>query len=338
MRKVRWGVLSTAKIAVDKVVPAMRRSGLCEVTAIASRDLGAARAAAAALGIPRAYGAYDEILADPDVEAIYNPLPNHLHAPWSIAALRAGKHVLCEKPVALTSAEARAIADAARARPPLLVMEAFMYRHHPQWQRARALTAAGALGDLRAMRAFFSYYNVDPANIRNQVGAGGGALMDIGCYGVSSARFLFGREPERVFGVVERDPGFGTDRLTSAILDFATGTATFTCATQTASWQKVDVVGAEGILEIEIPFNPPPDRPARMWHRRGATTEEITLDACDAFTLQADAFSRAILDGLPAPFDIDDAIANMVVIEAIFDSAQKGAWARLEPRPRSTST
>ena len=262
--RMRWGVLSTADIGVAKVIPAVQRSTVSAITAIASRDLEKAQAVAARLGIPKAYGSYDALLADPEIDAVYNPLPNHLHVPWSLKALEAGKHVLCEKPVALTAAEAQELADANARYPHLKVMEAFMYRFHPQWRRAQRLVADGAIGALRTVQSFFSYYLDDPTNIRNMAGIGGGGLMDVGCYNISLSRFLFGTEPRRVLGIVEVDPRFNTDRLASGILDFGRGTATFTCSTQLAPYQRVNIFGTEGRVEIEIPFNAPPDKPYRM--------------------------------------------------------------------------
>src|SRR5690242_4387989 len=220
MQKVRWGILSTANIGTGKVIPAMQQGTYCEVAAIASRNQTHAQATAARLGIPKAYGSYEDLLADPEIDAIYNPLPNHLHVPWSIKVLQAGKHVLCEKPIALTAAEAETLADVARQYPHLKVMEAFMYRFHPQWQRARQLVLEGGIGELRTIQSFFSYYQTDPNNIRNRDDVGGGGMLDIGCYTVSLARFIFGAEPNRVFGAVEYDPELKIDRLASAILDF----------------------------------------------------------------------------------------------------------------------
>jgi predicted dehydrogenase len=324
--KVRWGVLSTANIGTEKVIPAMQSGRYCEIAAIASRDLDRARAAADRLGIPKAYGSYEELLADPEIDAIYNPLPNHLHVAWSIKALEAGKHVLCEKPIALTAAEAQKLLDAARERPQLKVMEAFMYRHHPQWQRARQLVADGKVGELRTIQSFFSYHNPDPANIRNIAEFGGGGLMDIGCYTISLSRFIFGSEPRRVCGIIEYDPQFKTDRLTSGVLDFGRGTSTFTCATQLTPYQRVNIFGTEGRVEIEIPFNAPSDRPCRMWHQYGDEIHEIVLDVCDQYTIQGDLFSQAVLDDTPVPTPLEDAVANMKVIEALVQSARRGTW------------
>ncbi|HEU5104015.1 MAG TPA: Gfo/Idh/MocA family oxidoreductase [Roseiflexaceae bacterium] len=326
MTKIRWGVLSTANIGVAKVLPAMQRGAFCEVTALASRDLAKAQAAAKQLGIPKAYGSYEELLADPDVDAIYNPLPNHLHVPWSIKAIEAGKHVLCEKPIALSAAEAQELADAAAQHPRLKVMEAFMYRHHPQWQRARQIVSEGGIGQLRTIQSFFSYYNDDPNNVRNQAEIGGGGLMDIGCYNISLSRFIFGAEPQRVCGIVEYDPQFKTDRLASGMLDFGRGTATFTCSTQLASYQRVNIFGDTGRIEIEIPFNAPPDKPCRMWHQHAGGTEEIVFEICDQYTIQGDLLARAILDNTPVPTPLTDAVANMRVIEAIVQSAKSGTW------------
>src|SRR5690242_2118098 len=241
MQKVRWGILSTANIGTGKVIPAMQQGTYCEVAAIASRNQTHAQATAARLGIPKAYGSYEDLLADPDIDAIYNPLPNHLHVPWSIKAVQAGKHVLCEKPIALTAAEGQELVDAARQHPHLKVMEAFMYRFHPQWQRARQLVLEGQIGTLRTIQTFFSYYLDDPHNIRNLAAAGGGGMLDIGCYTVSLSRFIFGAEPSRVFGLVEYDPQFKTDRLASAILDFGQGTSTFTCSTLLTPYQRVNI-------------------------------------------------------------------------------------------------
>ncbi len=329
MGKIRFGVLSTAKIGTAKVIPAMQRGEHTEVAAIASRDLARARAAADALGIAKAYGSYEELLADPEVDAVYNPLPNHLHVPMSLAAIAAGKHVLCEKPIALSAAEAEALLAAARARPELLVMEAFMYRHHPQWRRAKELVDAGAIGQLRSVHSAFAYYNDDPANIRNMAAIGGGGMMDIGCYNLSLSRFIFGEEPRRVCGLVELDPRFQTDRLVSGMLDFGRGTATFTCATQLASHQRVQIFGTAGRVEIEIPFNAPPDRPCRIWHQRGDQVEEIVIEPCDQYTLQGDAFALAILEGRPAPAPLEDAVANMRAIEAVLESGRTGGWVAL---------
>ncbi len=329
-KKLRWGVLSTANIGIKKVLPAMQLGQYTTVTAIASRDLERARKAAADLGVEKAYGSYDELLADPDVDAIYNPLPNQLHVPWTIKAAEAGKHVLCEKPLSLTVAEARTILPV-RARTGVKIGEAFMIRSYTQWLRVRELLEAGRIGKLRSVMAFFSYFNDDPGNIRNQVESGGGALYDIGCYCIQAARYGFGELPRRVAGLIERDPDFGTDRLTSALLDFPGGQAVFTCSTQLVPYQRVHFFGTEGRIEIEIPFNAPKDRPTRIFIDAsgdllggGIKIEEFPV--ADQYTMQGDAFSKAVLEGGEVPVPLEDAIANMTVIEAIFRSAQIGGW------------
>ena len=326
MSKVRWGIISTAKIGTEKVIPAMQAGEYCEVTAIASRNLDTAQAAAERLGIPKAYGSYEALLADPEIDAVYNPLPNHLHVPWSIKAMEAGKHVLVEKPIGLTSAEGQQLVDAARSYPELKVMEAFMYRHHPQWQRARQLVVEGKIGELRTIQTFFSYFLLDATNIRNMADIGGGGLMDIGCYCISLSRFIFGEEPARVFGIVEYDPQFKTDRLASGILDFGRGTSTFTCSTQLVPYQRVNIFGTQGRVEIEIPFNAPPDQPCKMWYQYGDEIEEIVLDICDQYTIQGDLFSQAVLNNTEVPTPLEDAVANMNVIEAIIESGETGTW------------
>ncbi|MFM7679934.1 MAG: Gfo/Idh/MocA family protein [Roseiflexaceae bacterium] len=329
MRKIRWGIVSTANIGVAKVVPAMMRGTHSEVVAIASRDLAKAQAAASKLGIAKAYGSYEALLADPEVEAIYNPLPNHLHVPVSIQALQAGKHVLCEKPIALSAAEAQTLVDAGQRHPQLKLMEAFMYRHHPQWQRAKAIVASGGIGQLRTINSVFSYFLTDPSNVRNQADIGGGGLMDIGCYNISLSRFIFGSEPTRVCGLVEYDPTLNVDRLASGMMHFADGTATFTCSTQLSSYQRVNIFGTTGRIEIEIPFNAPPDKPCKMWHTRAGTTQEIIFPVCDQYTIQGDLFSLAILNDTAVPTPMTDAVANMRVIEAIVASDKQGGWVRL---------
>jgi predicted dehydrogenase len=331
MSQIRWGVLSTAKIGRVHVIPAIQQSQFGRVTAIASRDLSRARETAQELDIATAYGSYKELLADPDVDAIYNPLPNHLHVPWTIRCLEAGKHVLCEKPIGMSVAEAEQMAGVAATHPESKVMEAFMYRFHPQWQTTRLLVRNGHIGQLRTVQTFFSYHNVDAKNIRNQRDLGGGALMDIGCYPISMARYLFDGEPRRVLGQIERDPNTQVDRLTSVVLEFFQGTATFTCATQLAGYQRTNIFGTKGRIEIEIPINAPSDKPCRIWvqvgQQPGPTIEEMQFDTCNQFTLQCDAFAQAILENAPVPTPVADAVANMRVIERVFASAESGNWA-----------
>ncbi|MCI0524077.1 MAG: Gfo/Idh/MocA family oxidoreductase [Acidobacteria bacterium] len=329
MSKVRWGILSTSKFAQAKIIPALLKCDHVEVAAIASRDQAKAYEAASRVGIPKAYGSYEDLLADPEIEVVYNPMPNHLHVPWSIKALEAGKHVLCEKPIGLNAAEARSLLDASKKRPGLKVMEAFMYRLHPQWRRAKMSVDEGKVGELRTIQSFFSYFNNDPENIRNIADIGGGGLMDIGCYNISLSRFIFGEEPKRALGVLDYDPNFKTDRLASGILDFGRGTSVFTCSTQLASYQRVNIFGDTGRVEIEIPFNAPPDRPCRMWSDTPEGIEEITFDICDQYTIQGDLFSLAIINDTPVPTPLEDAVANMKVIEAVLESSRSAKWVEI---------
>ena len=330
---VRWGVLGAADIAVKQVIPAMQRGTLSRIVAIASREGAKAAAAARALGIPRSHGSYDALLADPDVEAVYIPLPNHLHVPWSVRAAAAGKHVLCEKPIARTAAEARELL-AARDRAGVLVGEAFMVRTHPQWLRVRELVAAGRIGDLTHVHGHFSYYRRDPNDVRSKPEWGGGVLLDIGCYPVTLSRWLYNAEPVAVAAELERDPEFRVDRLVSALLEFPAGQASFTVAGQAAHHQRMQILGTKGRIEVEIPFNPPPDHAARLFvddgrDLKGAGIETITLEPANQFTLQGDRFSEAVRGRGTVPVPLEDAIANMAVLDALFRAADTGRWERV---------
>jgi predicted dehydrogenase len=328
--KLRWGVLSTANIGLKKVLPAMQRSEQTTVVAIASRDLAKAREAASALDIPTAYGSYEELLADPNVDAIYNPLPNQFHVPWTIKAAEAGKHVLCEKPISLTVAEAKTLIDV-RRRTGVKICEAFMIRSFHQWLRLRELLDEGRIGELRAVTGVFSYFNTDPANIRNQVDCGGGGVYDIGCYLIHASRYAFRQQPKRVVASLDLDPELHTDRLASGLLEFSGGTSIFTCSTQLIPYQRIHFLGTKGRIELEIPFNAPPDRPTRLFidstgdlTGSGITTE--TFPAADQYTMQGDAFAKAVREGTEVPVTLEDSIGNMAVIEAVFQSASTGQW------------
>jgi predicted dehydrogenase len=318
---VRWGVLGVATIAVDDMIPALQSAENCEVVAIASRDHARAGAAADRFGIARAYGAYAELLADPEVDAVYNPLPNHLHVEWSIRAAEAGKHVLCEKPVGLDADQARALL-AARDRTGVLIGEAFMARSSPQWTRVRDLLRAGSIGRLGLVMGSFTYFDDDAASSANRLDCGGGSVMDIGCYPITLARMLFEAEPRRVVAAMDRDPALGIDRLASAILEFPRGHATFSSATQLADHQRMQLIGTTGTIEVEMPWNPAADLPTRL--RVDGALEEIA--AADQYRHQAELFARAILDGGPAPTTLEDAVANMTVIDAVYASAERGTW------------
>jgi predicted dehydrogenase len=330
MEPVRFGVIGTARIAMEKVVPAMQKSAHCRIVAIASRDLARAEAAAKALGIPRAHGSYEALLQDPEIEAVYNPLPNHLHVPLSIAAAEAGKHVLCEKPIALSAEEARLLL-AARDRTGKLIQEAFMVRCHPQWLRARELVRSGAIGTLRVVQGSFSYMNRDPANVRNQADIGGGGVYDIGCYPIVGSRFLFESEPLRVASQIEHDPHFATDRLTSALLQFPTGQALFFCSTQLVPYQRMQILGTDGRIEIEIPFNAPPDRACRIFVDDGSELGDRsarieTFDVVNQYTLQGDLFADAVRNGRALPFPLEDSVKNMRVLDAVFRAGRSGRF------------
>jgi len=329
MKKVVWGVISTARIGQQRVLPGMKKSSWCDIRAIASRNEASARKAADALGIAKAYGSYEALLADPEIEAIYNPLPNHLHVPMTLQAAAAGKHVLCEKPIAMTAQEATQLRT---ARKDVLIAEAFMVRFHPQWLRARALVREGRIGDLRAVQMFFGYMNVDPANVRNIAAIGGGGLYDIGCYAIVAGRFFLEAEPLRAVSLIDRDPTFRTDRLTSALVDFGGGRRLdFTVSTQIAPHQRIQLCGTKGRIELHIPVNAPQGATTRLsiddcssLEGTGIRTE--TLPECDQYMLQGEVFSRAIRGEIKLPYGIEDAIANMRVIDALFRSEKSCAF------------
>jgi predicted dehydrogenase len=324
---VRWGILSTADIGMTKVTPAIQAAENCEVVAIASRDRARAAAAAAELGIPAAYGTYEELLAADDIDAVYIPLPNDLHAEWTVKAAGAGKHVLCEKPLALSAPEAEEMVRACE-RAGVKLAEAFMYRHHPTWVEAVRLLRNGAIGELQGVQSWFSYYNDDPENIRNRPENGGGAIMDIGCYNINASRMLFDAEPVRIEAAVRRDPVMGIDTLSSAVLEFpGGGQATFTCSIRSEDYQRVHIVGSTGRIEIEIPFNIPPNRETRILLTVGGdppvapVTETLVFPAEDQYTIQARLFAQAILDDSPVPVPVSDAIANMKAIDSILETS-----------------
>ena len=329
-KKVKWGVLGVASIATRKVIPGMQKGEWSEISAIASRDLARAKKAAHELGIPNAYGSYEELLASEEVEAVYNPLPNHLHVPWSIKAAEAGKHVLCEKPIACNAAEAEELLHA-RDRTGVKIGEAFMVKTHPQWLRVKELARIGKIGQLRAIMTVFSYFNRDPLNVRHNPEWGGGGLLDVGSYPITLSRWLFGEEPKRVTGALEFDPDFCTDRLASGVMEFSTGQSVFLCSTQANYFQRVELLGTTGRLAVEIPFNAPNDRPTHItvadgMALYGGKVEVEEIPTCNQYTVQGDAFSRAIREDTQVPVPLEDALGNMKVIDALFRSAESNKW------------
>ncbi len=321
--KIRWGILSTARIGTDKVIPALRAGKYSEIKALASRDIGKARRVAERFSIPKFYGSYEALLKDPEVDAIYNPLPNHLHVPWTEKAVLAGKHVLCEKPIAPTLKETLRLLDTVKAYPHIRVMEAFMYRFHPQWDKVRQMIAEGMIGKIRTVISSFTYFNDDPEDYRNYREYGGGGILDIGCYSISSARYLFGEEPLEVYGILENDPAFHVDRLASVVMKFEQGTCLFTSSTQMFDDQFLLLTGTTGQIKLPLPFNPLPDKPAIIYYKNEQGEKIFKTTAVDQYMLMTDAFSLSILENKPVPTPLEDALHNMKVIEAIFRSAGK---------------
>jgi predicted dehydrogenase len=329
MTKVSWGILSTAKIGIVKVIPAMQKGEYSEVIAISSRNLDKAKKAAEKLGIPKTYGSYDELLADKEIDAVYIPLPNHLHIEWTIKSLEANKHVLCEKPIGMNYKDAVRLQNEIKRFPKLKVMEAFMYRHHPQTLKTKKLIEHGTIGELRNIHTMFTYYNVNPEDIRNQADIGGGGLLDIGCYCVSISRYLFDSEPRRVCATIEYDPKLEIDRLISAVLEFEKGNAVFTCSTQLTNHQYAKILGTKGKMELEIPFTPMPNDSAKITLQTGEKTEEIIFEPCDQYTIQGDMFAQAILNDTNVFTPFEDAVANMKVIDKIIESSKTGIWVKV---------
>ena len=332
MARLRFGVLGAAKIAREKVIPPLMRSARCEVVALASRDAARAAEVAGQLGIAKSYGSYEELLADPNVDAIYNPLPNHLHVPWTIKAAEAGKHVLCEKPIGLDAAECEKLI-AARDRTGVLIQEAFMVRTHPQWLRTRELVQGGRIGELKAIQGFFSYNLTDPTNVRNVAEWGGGGLLDIGCYPITTSRFVTGLEPSRVAASIERDPQTGIDRLGMVMLDYGSVQCGFQYSTQLVPRQTMQFFGDKGRLVVEVPFNAPNDVASRLSLYEGpglgdVAVETIEIPACDQYGVMGDAFAAAVQDGTPQPVPLENSLANMKVIDAVFRAAANGSWER----------
>jgi predicted dehydrogenase len=268
-------------------------------------------------------------LRDKDIQAVYIPLPNHLHVEWTLKSLEAGKHVLCEKPITMNYNDALYLQKEIKKYPDLKVMEAFMYRTHPQWKTVKSLISQGKIGRLKNIYSTFSYFNDNPADIRNQADIGGGGLLDIGCYCISLSRFIFNSEPVSASGSIEYDPKMKIDRLVSGIMDFQPdgpakekGTAVFTCSTQLMYNQSAVISGTEGRIEIEIPFTPMPDKPCKIVHHHHGGSDETTFKACNQYTMQGDQFSLAVLNNTEVPTSFEDAVANMKVIQAVFDSAK----------------
>ena len=325
MKALQLGILSVSGFFQKKIAIPVAKSPMIELAAIASRSQQKADAAAKEYNIRKAFGSYEALLDDQEVEAVYIPLPNHMHAEFIRKAADAGKHIICEKPIALNAREAEESITYAQNKG-VRIMEAFMYRFHPQWQHARELIRMKEIGKVHLVQVFFSYNNTDPKNIRNREDAGGGALLDIGCYAVSSSRFLMNAEPKRVVSVAQNDPDFKTDILMSGMMDFGGSHAEFTIGTQTFPFQRVTAFGSGGNISIEIPFNTPSDVETRMWVTNSVGTREVIFAPEDHYILEFEAFARAIKEGTEVPTPPADAIANMKVLDALRESAISGNW------------
>jgi D-xylose 1-dehydrogenase (NADP+, D-xylono-1,5-lactone-forming) len=320
---MRWGVIGTGWVA-RTFIAALRESTVARVVAVASRDGARAAAIAVELGSARAYGAYIDLLADPEVDAVYIGLPNSMHAEWSIACARAGKHVLCEKPLAVSRAEAETMFAAAREAG-VWLMEAFMYRFHPQTLKVQELIAAGAIGQVRLVRAVFTFTVADPANVRLSAELAGGALMDVGCYPVNFARMIAGSAPERVSAAARWAPS-GVDETLVGSLEYPGAViAQISCSLSASRVHSAQVIGSAGVIELDEAFTPPLDRPTRIRLRRRAEVEEIEVAPANHYRLEAEAFGQLIAaghgdHGLPE-MPLVETLDNIATIEALLEAA-----------------
>ncbi|TCO10918.1 Gfo/Idh/MocA family protein [Natronoflexus pectinivorans] len=325
MDKIKIGVLGVSNHFIKRIVLPLRKTKNCYIYAIASRKREQAEQIAKEFNIPVAHQNYQELIDDPEIDAVYIPLPNHLHAEWTIKALKAKKPVLCEKPLSMDANEAIALHKlSAESKIPL--MEAFMYRFHPLWKHIKDMIATNQIGDINQIQTSFSYNNPSPGNIRNIEEYGGGALMDIGCYAVSVPRFLLGKEPSRVLSLVTRHPEFKTDMHTSGILDFDESRASFYVSTLSEPFQKVDIIGTSGSITVHLPFNTYVDVPAEVSISSSTGSRIIKFPPSDAYGLMFDAFAEALINEQPMPVETMDAVNNMKVIDALKKSAQSNVW------------
>ena len=325
MKKIRFGVLGVSNHFYKRIVLPLQKAKNCEVVAMASRNPIKSKEAAQEFDIPIFALSYDELISSDEVDAIYIPLPNHLHSEWTIKALEAGKPVLCEKPLAMDAQEAKQMADLSiKLGVPL--MEGFMYRFHPLWQHIRNIIRTNQIGQINAIHTIFSYNNPSPTNIRNIKEYGGGALMDIGCYAISVPRFLLGREPKKVMATMVKHPEFKTDMHTSALLDFGDVNASFFVSTGSEAFQKVEIIGSAGTITVPIPFNTYVDTPSTITVNTGQGERKVEFPTCDPYGIMFDAFSESLIEQKPVPVPIEDAIHNMKVVDAVVASAKSGTW------------
>lgn len=329
MNQMKLGILGVSGHFIRRVLFPLKKSQLIEVYAISSRSKSKAKEAAEKYNIPQYYSSYEELLNNKSIDIVYIPLPNNLHPEWIKKCADNKKHIICEKPVALNASDASECINYAKNKN-VYIMEAFMYKFHPQWKRALEFIRMGEIGGINMIHTAFGYNNPDPNNIRNIKDAGGGSLMDIGCYAVSVPRFLLESEPKRVISLMNYDKVFQTDILSSAILDFGYARATFNVSTKTFPYQKVEIHGTQGIIIIQLPFNAFLDVKAKITVMTSVGAREINFEPVDQYQIEFEEFVNAIRNNQPSPISIDDAINNMKVIDAIIKSNKSGKWEEIE--------
>lgn len=328
MKKMKFGVLGVSGHFLKRIVFPLMESETVEIYAIASRNIKRAQETAEKYGIPKFYGSYEELLDDPEIDAIFNPLPNHMHKEWIFKSADAKKHMLCEKPLTLDTEETNEVIEYIKDSG-IKLMEAFMIRFHPKWQKAKALIDNGYIGKVRHIQTVFSYNNQDPSNIRNIKEVGGGALLDIGCYAINTARYILGKAPKRVISMIDEHPEFGTDMTTSAILDYGDAVSLFTVSTSAFPQQQVKIFGTEGTLTVTIPFNDISEVPGKLLFENNSASMEIEVEPVNQYRLMFEAYAKSIVDDTEVPLPLSDSLLNMKTIDAVFKSAKTGEWVNI---------
>ena len=329
MKKLKIGVLGVSNHLIKRIILPLQETNNCFIYGIASRNSEKAISASRQYNIPKYYESYDDLLSDKDIDIVYIPLPNHLHAEWIKKSADAGKHVLCEKPLCMNAKESEDAISYVDKKG-IKLMEAFMYKFHPLWIHVKNIIDTKQIGDITYIHTSFSYNNPSKTNIRNIKEYGGGAMMDIGCYAVSVPRFLLGREPEKTVSLINRHPDFGTDILSSAIMDFGTSRSTFTVGTLSDAHQRVEITGTAGKITIPIPFNTFVDVRSTITITNSIGERTVEFAPADQYGIMFDVFAKTVINDHPVPVNAMDALLNQKVVDAIFRSGESDAWEKIQ--------